>query len=79
MYEKAKTLVISAKCCNSFCATLINDEPSLIGFYEGDVPDFMPGEHFGDYVQLEIDIETGVIKNWKKPTEKELQNTFESK
>ena len=33
-------------------------------------------EHFGDYVTLDIDIETGKILNWKKPTERDLKQTF---
>ncbi len=29
------------------------------------VPDFMPEDHFGDYVELEIDAKTGQILNWR--------------
>lgn len=45
-------------------------------FTENYVPDFFPGEHYGDYLELEIDIETGVILNWKKPTADELDSLF---
>lgn len=48
----------------------------VVGNYTGYVPKFFPGEHFGDYVQLEIDVDTGQIMNWKKPTEKELERLF---
>lgn len=41
--------------------------------YEGYVPAFFPEEHYGDYVELNIDITTGKIVNWKKPTNKELK------
>jgi hypothetical protein len=33
--------------------------------YDGYVPSFFPGEHFGDYVMLDIDPYTGKILNWK--------------
>jgi len=28
------------------------------------VPGFMPGDHYGDYVMLEIDLATGRIVDW---------------
>lgn len=37
---------------------------------DGYVPAFMPGEHYGDYVDLVIDVQTGHIKNW--PTNAEF-------
>ena len=40
--------------------------------YSGYVPDFMPGEHYGDYVELTIELDTGKFLNWKKPTKKQL-------
>jgi hypothetical protein len=43
-----------------------------VGEYNGYVPDFMPGDHFGDYVMLDIDIDTGKIVNWRKPSEAAL-------
>jgi len=33
-------------------------------------------EHYGDYVILEINIETGKIIGWKKPTQAQLKETF---
>ena len=32
--------------------------------YDGYVPDFMPGKHYNDSVDLEIDVATGRITNW---------------
>ena len=55
-----------------FHATLRKDGKQ-IGEYSGYVPDFMPGNHYGDYVQLEIDTDTGLIVNWKKPTDAQLK------
>jgi hypothetical protein len=58
-----------------FSAHLLKDG-RVIGQYEGYVPEFMPGNHFGDYIELEIDIETGKIINWIKPSDEQLKNTF---
>jgi hypothetical protein len=44
------------------CSDMFNPSPST--------------EHWGDYVMLDIDIETGQIVNWKKPTQDELDETF---
>jgi hypothetical protein len=46
--------------------------------YSGYVPEWMPGEHYGDYVMLDIDVATGQILNWKPPTRKQLANTFKT-
>ncbi len=62
---------INAKCSDLFTATLRKDGKQL-GVYDGYVPDFMPGNHYGDYIELDIDTETGLIVNWKKPTKKQL-------
>ena len=43
--------------------------------YDDYVPDFMPGEHYGDYVDLEIDAKTGKILNWR-PEVMALLNQF---
>lgn len=67
-----KTLSICAKCSDMFSAQLKQDGKT-IGEYDGYVPDFMPGQHYGDYVMLTIDIETGKILGWKKPTAEDLK------
>jgi hypothetical protein len=68
-----KTITISAKCSDSFFASLNDDHKGLVGEYDGYVPDFFPGNHYGDYVDLEIDIETGTILNWNVPTKEDLK------
>ena len=67
---------MSAKCSDMFNATLTMDG-CVVGEYNGYVPEFFPGGHFGDYVELEIDIDTGKILNWKKPSKKELKSIFD--
>jgi len=70
------TLNITAKCSDMFSAQL-RDKEGFVGEYDGYVPNWMPGEHNEDYVQLEIDIDTGRILNWKKPSNKQLNKTFD--
>ena len=72
----AKTIRINAKCCDLFCASLHDVSGNEIGEYNGYVPDFMPGDHYGDYVDLEIDLQTGKILNWKAPSATALKKTF---
>jgi hypothetical protein len=33
----------------------------------------MPGEHYGDYVILNIDLDTGVVTNWMKPEARQIE------
>lgn len=73
MTEKPKTISISAKCSDLFWAQLRDAKGAPMGEYTGYVPDFFPGEHWGDYVQLDIDIVSGHIVNWRKPTMKNLK------
>lgn len=63
----AKTLKICAKVRDCFSATLLDANGTELHDHDGYVPSFMPGNHHGDYVMLDIDIDTGVITNWKKP------------
>lgn len=67
---------INAKCSDLFSATLTDKGGHFKGEYDGYVPKFFPGQHFGDYVELRIDIATGRILNWKRPTQKQLDDTF---
>lgn len=65
-----RKLTICAKCSDMFSATL--NDGQTIKQYDGYVPDFFPDQHWGDYVMLEINIDTGKILNWKKPTKADL-------
>ena len=67
--SKPTTISITAKCSDAFSARLDDGRE-----YDGYVPDFFPGEHYGDYVELTIELATGRITNWKVPTVKDLQN-----
>jgi len=72
MTKPKRILRICAKCSDLFSATLLENDKE-VAKHDGYVPNFMPEEHYGDYVELDIDIDTGQIVNWKVPTKKELK------
>ena len=72
---EAKTLKMHLKVSDRFSASLHDQDGNEIHEQEdGYVPDFMPGEHYGDYVILDIDIDTGKIINWSPPTAEQIQS-----
>jgi len=63
-----KIISISAKCSDGFYMSVNDMNNQHIASYSGYVPSFMPERGgYGDYVQLDIDIETGRILNWTNP------------
>ena len=76
---EAKTLSIHMKCRDTFEANLLDADGQELRSYEGYVPNFMPGEHYGDYLMLDIDIDTGQIKNWKKPSQSDIEDFIKGK
>lgn len=70
----AKYLKLHLKVTDQFYASLESFTGTCLKDYEGYVPDFMPGDHFGDYVYLTIDIDTGEIVNWSMPTATQIEN-----
>lgn len=73
---KAATIEISGKTADLFTAILYDSEGHRLGEYSGYVPDFFPGEHYGDYIKLDIELATGKILNWKPPTQEQLDECF---
>ena len=71
----AKELRIHIKVCDRFSAT-VHDQggEELGGQKDGYVPGFMPGQHYGDYLILNIDLDTGAITNWKVPTAEQVED-----
>jgi hypothetical protein len=77
---EAKTLKIHCKVRDEFTASLVDKDGGTIHDQEdGYVPGFMPGEHYGDYVILDIDLETGRIMNWQQPDASELEEWVNAK
>lgn len=62
---KGTVLSISAKCSDGFYQQVKNTN-GVFSEYCGYVPSYFPGEHYGDYVMLDIDPYTGRILNWNK-------------
>lgn len=71
--SKPKTIQISAKCSDGFGAYVFDEAREIVGDYQGYVPDFLSGDMGEDYIDLEIDLDTGKILNWKRPTKAKLK------
>jgi hypothetical protein len=70
---QAKTLAIHMKVCDGFVCRILDQDGASIKDYEGYVPHFMPGEPYGDYVILDIDIDTGQITNWRQVKSEDIE------
>lgn len=66
-----KTLSISAK-CSDMCSVLILEDGKVVRRHEGYVP-YGINIGSGDYIELDIDLLTGQIKNWVPITEEMLE------
>lgn len=64
----AKTFKVHIKVSDCFGGDLVDQDGVVIREYEGYVPEFFPGQHYGDYLILDIDMDTGTITNWPKPS-----------
>ena len=69
----AKVVKVCAKVCDAGCYELVTSTGDTLRDHDGYVPAFFPGEHHGDYLLLDIDIETGRILNWQPPTRDALE------
>jgi hypothetical protein len=70
----AKTIYIHLKVSDRFSGEVRDENGNSLIDIEGSyVPDFFPEKHYGDYVVLDIDLETGLIKNWVKPTARDIE------
>lgn len=74
-----KTVSVHVKVCDRGCYEFKSPTGTTLKELDEDyVPDFFPGEHYGDYLILDIDLSTGKITNWKSPTESQLKEIFNS-
>ncbi len=75
----AKTLSIYCKIRDRFTYSIKDEQGEPIHTQDhGYVPGFMPGDHYGDYVILDIDLDTGVVTNWKKPSAEQIEEAIKS-
>ena len=64
------TVKLYMKVRDQFCGSVVDAAGAVVWEQDdGYVPSWMPGQHFGDYVILDIDIATGRVTNWREPTE----------
>lgn len=73
------TMSVSLKVRDDFNASFTSDKNETLFTYDGYVPDFMPGQHYGDYVELDIDLETGQIKNWNEVSKEDMIKWLEER
>lgn len=71
-------ITISAKCSDLFWIQVQDDSGTVIAEKDGYVPDFFPGKHYGDYIQLEIDPATGQILNWRATPIRQILKDMEN-
>ena len=64
-------LTISAK-CSDLCYTKYTDKNGKETESDGYVPTGIGIDEWGDYVVLDIDMETGQIQNWKPVRDKQV-------
>lgn len=76
--SKIKTITISAKCSDLCSVQAYDADSNEIATGNGYVPDFMPAEHYGDYVMLDIDVATGKILNWTTPTDAAIKRDIKN-
>lgn len=75
VHVQAKTLRLHLKVSDMFTATIHDENGAELGGQDdGYVPSFMPGQHYGDYVYLHIDLDTGQVVNWKVPTAEQIES-----
>lgn len=74
---EAKTVDVSAKVCDSGLYWLKDQNEVTFVQVQDYVPSWFPGEHYGDYLDFTIDLETGQILNWKPPTAEDLEMWME--
>ena len=60
----AQTIRINAKCSDCCFTQALDADGNVLAEKDGYVPDFMPGQHFGDYIELSIDVQSGKLLNW---------------
>lgn len=79
---EAKYVRFHAKLRDEGSYELLDEKKKPLAEHEGYVPKFFPygldgtENHFGDYIDLVIDIDEGIIINWHKPSPNDIMATF---
>jgi hypothetical protein len=74
---EAKSVEVHVKVCDSGIYTLKGQDGKKLAEIDEDyVPKFFPGEHYGDYLILDIDLASGKILNWQEPDPMTVADAF---
>lgn len=71
-----KTLRLCGKTSDRCVINYLDENGNSVAEVDGYVPDYFPEEHYGDYIEFDIDVKTGQILNWKAPTQKQLKDAI---
>ena len=71
--KKAKTMKLNLHVRDGFDCKVIDEDGGEVGKYYGYVPDCVPPFRCDDDFEIEIDIETGAITNWKPLTQDQVK------
>jgi len=69
-------LTIGGKCSDMCHSKLTTEDGGVDYEKDGYVPKGL-GVGGGDYIEFEVDLETGQILNWKKPTDEAIHDFIE--
>jgi hypothetical protein len=72
-----KTIKLCGKTSDACSIVFLDEKNEYVGRRDDYVPDYFPEEHYGDYIEFDIDVATGQILNWKKPTQAQLKNSMD--
>lgn len=78
---KVKSVLVYCKIRDEGTYDLRGEEGKSIAQRHDYVPSFFPGDsdgssHYGDYLILDIELETGLVLNWKKPDPRDVAKAF---
>ena len=62
--SKITKLRLCGKTSDLCCVGFIDEDGKTVHDHHGPIPDFFPGDHYGDYIEFDIDPKTGMITNW---------------
>jgi hypothetical protein len=71
-----KTLRLCGKTSDGCGINYLDENGNSVAEVNDYVPDYFPEEHYGDYIEFDIDVKTGQILNWKAPTQKQLKDAI---
>lgn len=74
---EAKVIQVHCKVRDEGSYILKDQDGAEICCKDGYVPGFFPGNHHGDYLILDIELETGKILNWVPPMPEQLMKFVE--